>query len=167
MKGRERGIIFYSTRIAGVILVLAIYLFGLRPVRRSITQQIALPIVTPYFNNPSSPYTIENKGTALTLTFEWNENLKTIRYQPQLGFFFLIAVIALIFITLQPRWYLYLAACHILAMVVVLGVLFFSRHGWYPGFIIVDFFVTYFIPGLSFAYVAVIYHINKKGSTLK
>lgn len=162
MTGKKK-VEFYVTRFIGIAILLGIYLYGLRPVRRTITQQIVLPIVTPYFNNAGSPYVIENKGTALTLTFTLNDDTKTIRYQPQLGFFFLVALIGLIFITLKPRWYLYLLGFHIFFMILIIGIVFFSRQGWHPGFILVDFLDSYLIPGLSFAYVAMVYIINKNG----
>ncbi len=158
MRADSGDLFFYSSRIIGAALLLLIYLYGLRPLRRAISQEVVLPIVTPHYNNSTHPYSIVNKGVALTFTFEWNEDLKTIRYQPQFGFFFLVTVIALIFITLIPKWYLWLIAFHLLSMIAVILILYFSRYGWYPGFIIVDFLVTYFIPGLSFAYAAFVWH---------
>ncbi len=157
MKSGRNYIFFYGSRIIGAVLLLLIYLYGLRPLRSTITQHIVLPVISSHYNNPLHPYSIVNKGTALTITFQWNDDLKTIRYQPQLGFFFLIAFLALIFITMKPKWYLWLAAFHILAMLLVIVILYFSRTGWYPGFIAVDFLITYLIPGLTFMYVVFVY----------
>lgn len=154
----KKHIFFYGIRIIAAVILLFIYLYGVRPLRRTVTRQIVLPMVRPHYHRVNHPYTITNKGVALTISFEWNNDLKTIRYQPQLGFFFLIAAVALMFITLKLRWYFILIGFHIIAMIAAIAILFFSRHGWFAGFITVDFLVTYLIPGLSFAYVAFIYY---------
>jgi energy-coupling factor transporter transmembrane protein EcfT len=124
-------------------------------------------MVTPHYDNLSTPFTIVNKGTALTFTFTWHGEKKTTRYQPQLGFFFLIAIMALPFIALRPKWYMALAAFHILAMLLVAAILYFSRFGWYPGFIIIDFLVSYLIPGLTFIYVVVVLNLETDYSLLQ
>jgi len=157
----KKRVIFYACRIISVAFLLTVYFFGLRPVRQTITQRFVLPIISPHFNNTNSPYSIENKGTALTLSFEWNDNLKKIRYQPQLGFFFLLTVIALIFITSEFRPYLFLIVFHLIALFIIILILYLSRYGCYSGFLLVSFLSSYLIPGLSFSYAALVYHFKK------
>jgi hypothetical protein len=167
MKNRSRPFFYYGSRILLAVGIFLFYLYAIRPARKAFVQQAALPMVTPHYDNPSTPFTIVNKGAALTFTFTWHGESKTVRYQPQFGFFFLIAVIGLLFITLRPKWYLVLAAFHLLAMLLVTTVLYFSRFGWYPGFIIIDFFISYLIPGLTFIYVALVLNMKTEGSLLQ
>jgi hypothetical protein len=167
MKNGIRYLTYYGSGILLAVCILLFYLYIIHPVRRTFVQHVALPVVAPHYDNPSAPFTIINRRTALAFTFIWHNEQKTTRYQPQFGLFFLITVIALLFITLRPRWYLILAAFHLLAMLLVTSILYFSRFGWYPGFMLIDFFVAYLIPGLTFAYVVLVFNIETEDSLLQ
>lgn len=100
MKKKNR-LFFYISRILVAVAILLIYLYGLRPLRRTITQQLAIPVIITHANAHTFPYKITNKSTAIT--FQKSADTKKLRYQPQLGLFFLISLIALVFITMRPN----------------------------------------------------------------
>lgn len=155
--------IFYSSRIVIAVIILLIYIFGLRPLRRTITQQIVYPTITAHVSNHTIPYQITNKGTAVI--FQRKGSTRVLRYQPQLGFFFLIALLALVFITKRAKWYLTLIGFHIVLMFLMFGILYLGISGWNAGLSIVDFFVRYLIPGLTFGYAAYVYHKESRSLT--
>jgi hypothetical protein len=157
MKAKKNHFAFYMGRGFVAVVLLLIYAFGLRPLRHTITQQLVLPAVMAHARKQAFPYKITNKETAVTFTFEQNNETRILRYQPQLGLFFLLALIVLLFITTSPIWYLYLIIFHVLLMFLMFGILYFSLSGWYAGFSIIDFLVRYLIPGLTFGYVVYVY----------
>jgi hypothetical protein len=158
MQAKKNHFTFYVARGFVVVVLLLIYIFGLRPLRRIITQQLILPAIMARAHNRPFPYKITNKGTAVTFTSRRNHETRILRYQPQLGLFFLAAFIVLVFITTHPKWYVCLIIFHLLLIFIVFGILYLSLEGWYTGFSIIDFLVRYLIPGLTFGYAAFVYH---------
>jgi glucan phosphoethanolaminetransferase (alkaline phosphatase superfamily) len=158
MQAKKNHFTFYVARGFVVVILLLIYIFGLRPLRRIITQQLVLPAVNAHVRKHPFPYKITNKGTAVTFTSRRNHETRILRYQPQLGLFFLAALIVLVFIATRSKWYLYLIIFHVLLMFMMFGILYLSLKDWYAGFSIIDFLVRYLIPGLTFGYAAFVYH---------
>lgn len=167
MSRKRNRILFYGTRAIGTAILLSIYILGLRPARIAFTQQFVLPIISPYANKADSSFHVIEQRTGFTLAFQWNGVPMQTQYKPQLGFFFLVAVIALIFITLRVRWYWYLISFHIIVLLIATGILLFSRRGWYLGFIIADFMIAYLVPALTLIYVPIVHYITNKNKTGK
>jgi hypothetical protein len=155
----------YLSRIIICIALVAAYLFLWRPVRLDISQQIIEPVFVHAQQLPLiHPYKVKQDGASIHIIFNWRGNINTIQYQPQAGFFFLIALLTFVLIAAELRWYAALFALHIAAMVIVGGIMLLSRNGWYAGFFIVNFLVSYIIPAVTLAmavWVIVIHRAKK------
>lgn len=137
------------------MIILFVYFYGWRPVRSAITQHVVYPqLEETQKQNKTEAYSIEKDDVALWISFEWGHQTKTIQYRPQAGFFFLISLIVLLFITFNSKWYLLLTGLHVLATAGITTLLIGSKGGWLTGFVLVDFLGTYLIPALTLAITA-------------
>lgn len=137
------------------ILLIVVYFFGWRPVRTVITQKIVYPQLIEAQNEASvSSYTIKNEGVVLWINFKRGNTVNEFQYRPQAGFFFLIALLTLVFVTLDPKWHLILLGLHLGSTIVTAALMLLSKHGWYLGFILVDLIGTYLVPAVSLALAA-------------
>jgi hypothetical protein len=141
----------YLLRFTLCVLIFLIYLFAWRPVRHAITQKMVYPVLA---ENQSDQFSIVSDGTALRITFSADSSPQTYQYSPQGGFFFLIALLTLICITAEKRWYFVLIGFHAGAILLTYGLMMLSSGGWNTGFIFVDFVVTYLVPSISLALAA-------------
>lgn len=155
---KKNNFFSHGLKIIIAVIFLVVYLYGLRPLRRMMTQRIVWPVVTAHTSNNNPAYGLLNTGTAIVFLFQNDNETMKFRYQPQLGFFFLAAMILLVFITKRLKWFLWLIAFHILLLWIVFGILCLGLVGWFAGFSINDFLIRYLIPGFTFAYVAFVYH---------
>ncbi len=150
-------LVHYLIRGAICVLLFLIYLYGVRPARSAITQQLVYPSLAEHLNNNEQPsYTLRKDGVALWVTFNWSndDDRKTIQYRPQFGFFFLISLMTLVIVSLRPTWYIVLFALHGAATLSTAGLMLISKTGWIPGFILVDLIGTYLAPVVTLAIAA-------------
>ncbi|HYW34524.1 MAG TPA: hypothetical protein VE868_03880 [Balneolaceae bacterium] len=153
---------FRSGRLVVCIMLFIFYLYAWRPARKYITQNIVYPRLKAAQNSMGHrPYKIKRDGVSLRLTFPWRHYQKTIQYRPQGGFFFLLAMLTLLVIFAKPLWYLLLVGFHIAATLTTTGLMILSKQGWYPGFLIVDWIVSYLVPVLTLA-MAILFIVKQK-----
>lgn len=143
----------YLGRIGICILLFVIYIYAWRPVRTAITQKIVYTRLNDDKSVRENSYTVKDDGVALRISFPWNDMPKTIQYRPSAGFFFLIGMVTLVVIAAKWKWYVILTCFHLLMTCTTAFIMFLSKSGWYPGFIIVDLLVTYLVPALTLGFV--------------
>lgn len=87
-------------------------------------------------------------------------------YAPQFGFFFLLAIIGLIFFQSSRRLYLLLMVFHLLVEIIAVMSTYLGVKGFMSGFMAADFLLLYLSPLVSLGFIFVA-HQNKKAMKKK
>ena len=146
---------FYSTRLLLCAAALLIYLTAWRPIRIALTDHVAYPAVVA-FQDSNSTYQAGMKTGSLLISYSYGDSEKQFQYRPQFGFFFLIALMSLFFITRQKRHYIILLGLHLAATIPAFSFLVLGASGFQTGFILTDAIMSYLTPALSLALVPLV-----------
>lgn len=93
---------------------------------------------------------------ALLVSYEYGDATKQLQYRPQFGFFFLVALATLFFVTSKKRPYLILLGLHLAGSIVAYLFLMAGAVGLQSGFVLEDAFSGYLIPALSLGLVPLV-----------
>jgi len=131
--------------LSGFILLM--YFSIGRPARIALTRQISGQLKT--LQHPNDHYAATLKDGSLLISYAYQDTYKKLEYRPQFGFFFLISLIGLLFITTQPICYLTLIEIHLAASILAYGSLLIGASGYPVGFLLTDIIDAYLIPAIS------------------
>lgn len=146
---------FISTRILLGLAAVSIYLIILRPVRLAITEHVVYPQVK-YLESEEADFSSRLETGALLIYYDYGDGAKQLQYRPEFGFFFLIAGVALLFVTVHKKPYLILAVLHLAGSVLAYLFLITGAAGIQSGFIFTDVISGYLTPALSLALVPLV-----------
>lgn len=151
----RKNLRFFCTRFMISGLVLVIYILIWRPIRVAATEDLVHPQVEEIESNSNRYNTKLNNG-ALNVEYQYGEVSKKLQYRPEFGFFFLVALLSLFFVSNVFWHYGLLAGIHLVATVsaylsLMLGVL-----GMPIGFVLTDAISGYLTPALSLALIPLI-----------
>lgn len=144
-----------SIRISLCVAALLIYLFLWRPTRVMITDQLVYPQVQ-YFDEEAEAFESRMEAGALLVFYEYSDSTKQLQYRPQFGFFFLVALAALFFVTSRRRPYLILVGIHLMGSVLAYLFLMSGAAGFQWGFVLTDALSGYLIPALTLGLVPLV-----------
>ncbi|MDR8390827.1 hypothetical protein NC796_06750 [Aliifodinibius sp. S!AR15-10] len=153
-------------KIAITILLVLIYFFVWRPVRVATTQHIGKPFAEYLLteSNPNVHIDREARGVSFDISWVDSQKQQVLKYRPPTGFFFLLALVSMVFLTREIRFYLYLLGFHILSFILVLLLLIPGFHGYFFGFWGADLIITYLVPVFSMAYIPWLIYLKKNSS---
>ncbi len=157
----KKGLRFYAIRLLLCVAALLIYLTAWRPVRIAITDHIAYPAVVA-FQDSNSTYQAGMKTGSLLISYSYGDSEKQFQYRPQFGFFFLIALMSLFFITRQKKHYFILLGLHLAATILAFLFLILGALGIQTGFVLTDAIMSYLTPALSLALVPLVMAHKKR-----
>lgn len=146
---------FVGFRFIFVGVVVVMYFLLWRPARIFITKQVVYPQAK-QIENEVSECNIAMVSGSLLVEYHYRDGLKRLQYRPQFGFFFLIAVVSLLFITLNGKPYLLLGGIHIAGSVLAYLFLLLGFSGQVWGFFVTDVISGYLVPGFSLAFVPLV-----------
>lgn len=152
---------FYGIRILLCGVALLIYLTAWRPVRIAFTDYVATPQVKA-LQDSNSTYQAGMKTGALLISFDYGDSTKELQYRPQFGFFFLIALMSLFFITRQKKHYFILLGLHLVSTILAFLFLILGAFGIQTGFVLTHAIMSYLTPALSLALVPLVMAHNKR-----
>lgn len=144
-----------SSRIILGAFILLIYILFWRPARLYITEQIVYP-QTKIVEADAQEFISAIQAGALRVEYQYSDAVKELHYRPQFGFFFLVALISLLFITTSMKPYLLLGGIHLASSVLAYLFLMLGFSGLSWGFILTDALNGYLVPGLSLALVPLV-----------
>jgi hypothetical protein len=151
----KNGLKFYAIRLLLCGAALLIYFTAWRPVRIAFTEYVAYQQVQA-LQGPNSKYQAGMKSGALFISYDYGDSNKEFQYRPQFGFFFLIALMSLFFITRQKKYYFLLLGLHLVATILAFSFLILGASGIQVGFILTDAIMSYLTPALSLALVPLV-----------
>lgn len=144
------------------LLAVAAYFFLVRPFRGWYGYFILENTIYTVREWPSYLNDITLDGITLNFFYTSGGNELVYSYAPQFGFFFLLAVVGMIFFRAPGRLYLFLSLFHLLAETVALGSTWAGVRGFLAGFIIADFILLYLSPLISLGFVFIAHQISRK-----
>ena len=155
---------FYSLRMLFTVGILLFYLIFWRPARIIITEQVVFPQVAS-LETSESTFQLSLEGGTIEVNYIGSGDSKELHYRPQFGFFLLVALVPLIFMTAHPKPYWLLGGIHLAGSILAYLCLMIGALGLPFGFIFVDAINGYLVPGLSLAMVPLVMNgmIFKKG----
>lgn len=147
-------------RFLGIRIILCgaaviVYLMLWRPARVFIAEQIVHPQLE-FFSDQEKNFESELESGALLIRYEFGEGAKQLQYRPQFGFFFLVALMALFFVTDNKKPYLALMLLHLTGTFLVYLSVVVGVFGFQPGFILADALSGYLIPAISLGLVPLV-----------
>lgn len=146
---------FLSTRILLCAAAVAIYLILWRPARVFVAEQVVYPQIE-IVSGQENGFDYRLESGALLIRYELGNGTKQLQYRPQFGFFFLIAFMALLFVTDHPKPYLTLVVLHLIATFLVYLLITAGASGFQPAFMLADALSGYLIPALSLGLVPLV-----------
>lgn len=153
----KRNMRFLGTRLLLGLAAVLIYLFILRPVRVTITEHIIYPQVKFLeTERGEGQFSSALETGALVVQYKYNDSSKHLQYRPEFGFFFLIACVALLFVSSHKRPYVLLATLHLAGSFLVYLFLMMGAAGIQTGFILTDAISGYMVPALSLGLVPLV-----------
>lgn len=152
-------------KIGVAVLVIVVYFFVWRPVRVATTQHLVKPLSAYILSDGDSNIHLDNNSKGVSFGISWGngQQQQTIGYRPSTGFFFLIALVSMVFITSDLTYYLYLVGFHLGSFLLVLLFLVFGLHSIYIGFWAAELMISYLIPVFSMAYIPWLIYLKKIG----
>lgn len=155
---------YWLARIGLAVLALAVYLAAWRPLRVVYAERIVNPAVRSLAGESTTVDRMTAGGKQIVIFYPYGEDdgEKKLTYAPQAGFFFLVAVIGLLFVTLEPRYYGMLLAFHLGVELLVWTTLWVGLQYAVAGYVIADFLIGYFSPVVSLAFVPLLYRKGLK-----
>lgn len=148
------------------VLVLAGYFLLIRPLRAWYGRLHLELIFQRAAEWPKYLNDITLDGITLNFYFQNGGNELVYSYAPQFGFFFLLALLGLIFFRPPKFFYIYLILFHLMAEVVAVSATWLALNGILAGFFIADFILLYLSPLVSLGFV-VAAHLTVKPTGLK
>lgn len=149
-----------AARILLSIFVLLMYFYIVRPARIVLSRRAFRQLKK--LHHPGASYTTTMRSGALLITYHSLGKDKNLEYRPQLGFFFVISLLGLIFITYKTRYYLILTGIHIAASLLAYVALLTGASGYAIGFLLTDIIDAYLIPAISLLIVLLAFD-NSRG----
>ncbi|MFH5831235.1 hypothetical protein [Halalkalibaculum sp. DA384] len=156
-------------RMAGkmvLVTVLVVSYFVIwRPVRVASTQHIVKPLSEYILSGEQRGIDLENSGSGVNFSIRWEsgEQRHAVTYRAPAGFFFLLAIVSMVFITAEPAYYLYLLAFHLAAFSVMVLFLVAGLHSVVMGFWVLELMNVYLIPVFTMAYIPWLIYLKKSG----
>lgn len=155
----EKYLRFFSTRILLGLAIVLVYLIIWRPIRMAVTEYTVYPQVKS-FETEAASFSSTLETGSLIVYYKYRENTKQLQYRPEFGFFFLIAVVVLLFVTGDMKPYLLLAALHLIGSVLAYLFLMAGTAGISTGFALSHAVSGYLTPALSLALVPLVIRGN-------
>lgn len=153
----DQGILrFYGIRILLCVLILLGYFFLVRPARIALTEYGVYPQVKS-LQGSSGTTAVVWKDKAIQIEYTFEDKSKQLSYRPEFGFFFLVTLLALVFVTDKKSPYLQLTILHLGASIIAYFFLIAGVWGFKAGFIFVDAISAYLTPALSLALVPMVF----------
>jgi hypothetical protein len=152
---RSKTFRFYTLRLLVTVVILLLYMMLWRPARILVTEQLVYPQVK-LLESPQSTYQSALEGGAIAVHYVHGGSAKELHYRPQFGFFMLVALVPMIFITAHPKPYWLLGGIHLAGSLLAYLCLIIGAMGVPAGFILVDAINGYLVPGLSLAMVPLV-----------
>ncbi|NGP89350.1 hypothetical protein [Fodinibius halophilus] len=146
---------YLAIRFGVGIVILLIYFSVWRPARLAITQNIIYPQIE-YLQDNESSFSIVSSNQSVIIRYSFRGKDKQLSYRPEFGFFFLIAVLVLLFVTTELRYYWMLMGLHLIASMLTYLFLLIGVAGASFGFILVDAIGGYLTPALTLALVPLV-----------
>lgn len=146
---------FWGVRLLLCAATVLIYFTLWRPVRVAITEQLVYPQIQ-YFEASESVFTAGLEAGALVVRYEYGETTKQLSYRPEFGFFFLTAILALLFVTNRKKHFGMLLGFHLVASLVVYFLLILGASITVTGFLLADAINGYMMPALTLAFVPLV-----------
>ncbi|MDZ7714581.1 MAG: hypothetical protein U5J95_00030 [Balneolaceae bacterium] len=152
-------------KAALMLLVIVAYFLMMRPAREYYHTHAVWPLAAHWIDSGADTSTsLEPKSSkSFYLTFSMDETQKQIVYSPQAGFFWLLATLSLIFITLKWHYYLFLFILHLIFEGVVVAGLWAGAACSPLGFIVADFIISYLSPVISLGMIPTVLLYRNKG----
>lgn len=151
----KKGIRFAGTRLLLCGLALVIYLLLWRPMRVAVTERLVYPQVASIDDSRDS-FSASLSGGALLIKYTFGDVSKRLQYRPQFGFFFLVTLMALFFVSDFRRHYFLLGGLHLAATILTYLFLMIGATGFQSGFLLTDAISGYLAPALSLALVPLV-----------
>ena len=143
---------YYGFRIILCGLALFLYVQIVRPARIVLTEYLVLPQVT-LLDSQEKSFNSVWESNSLHIEYTFMEADKKLQYRPKFGFFFLLTLMALMFVTTNWKPYALLVGLHGMASILAYLFLVVGATGFSAGFIITDAINAYLAPALSLAIV--------------
>lgn len=141
---------FWGTRFLICVIILLIYLFIWRPLRIAATQQVVYSQIQ-YFEDNQTNYSSSLETGSLIVDYNYGQQSKQLYYRPEFGFFFLVSLMVLLFVTQQKRYYIILAGLHLVASLLTFPFLMVGAIGMPAGYVATDIISGYLTPALTLA----------------
>ncbi|MDZ7681674.1 MAG: hypothetical protein U5J63_08195 [Fodinibius sp.] len=146
---------FLAKRLLYAGLICLIYFSLWRPARVTITENLVAPQVT-YLDSSGDAFSSGLQTGSLLINYVYADRTKQLQYRPQFGLFFLITLLALLFVSQNRRHYLMLGLLHLGASLLTYLFLIVGATGVTVGFILTDAISGYLTPALSLAIVPLV-----------
>lgn len=143
---------FWGSRILIGGVAVVVYFMIWRPVRVFVTEQVVYPQVE-YFESGQAKFESGLKTGALFIFYDYGEGAKQLEYRPEFGFFFLVALLTLLFVADRKKPYLILLYLHLGGSMLSYLFLMAGAMGFQPGFILTDAVSGYLVPALTLGLV--------------
>lgn len=102
-------------------------------------------------------------GITLNFYFQNSGNELVYSYAPQFGFFFLLAMLGLIFFRPPKFFYIFLILFHLVAEAVAVSATWLALNGVLAGFFMADFILLYLSPLISLGFIFTAHLTTKQG----
>lgn len=148
------------------ILAVGSYFFLIRPIRGWYS---SFNLESVFYSVREWPeYLKEITLDGLTVNFYYinGGNELVYSYAPQFGFFFLLAVVGLIFFKAPVRLYLFLSLFHLIAEILALAGTYSGLKGILAGFITADFILLYLSPLVSLGFILIAHQLHKRSRAI-
>jgi hypothetical protein len=146
---------FIGKRLFYVALICLLYFIIWRPSRIAVTEHFIAPQVSS-FDNSGDAFAASMEEGALLITYSYSNRIKELQYRPQFGLFFLLTLLALLFVSQDLRHYLLLGGMHLGASLLTYLFLILGAVGVTAGFILTDVISGYLTPALTLAIVPLV-----------
>ncbi|GEM_PF-830001 len=146
---------FIAKRFLFCLVIVLVYVFLWRPVRVAVTKHLVYPPVK-HIDSTGDSFVASFNNGALFIEYSYGDISKELKYRPQFGFFFLVALMALLFVSSTPRHYYLLVGIHLVATLLAYVLLMTGVLGIQAGFVLTDAVAGYLTPALSLAIVPLV-----------
>jgi len=154
-KSSKEKLRYLGIRLGCCLVAVLIYFSLWRPLRVAITEHVVYPQVE-YISVDEPGFYYEINGKSILIHYTFQDAKKQLQYRPQFGFFFLISLLSLFFLTSAFQHYGILLGLHAVASILTYLFLIMGAAGLPFGFIAVDAISGYLTPALSLGYIPLV-----------
>ncbi len=154
-KSSKEKLRYLGIRLGCCLAAILIYFSMWRPLRVAITEYVVYPQVE-YVSGDEPAFRSEINGKSILVRYTFQNSTKQLQYRPQFGFFFLISLLSLFFLTSAFRHYGILLGLHGAASILTYLFLLVGVSGLPFGFIVVDAISGYLTPALSLGFIPLV-----------